>query len=74
VSFEAEGIHYLKLPALVELRLASGMSHPGRLKDLADVQELIKAIQLPRGFTEELHPYVQAKLIELWDQQLTGES
>jgi hypothetical protein len=30
------------LPTLIELKLASGMTNAGRLKDLADVQELIK--------------------------------
>ncbi len=40
VSFEADGMSYLNLPTLVELKLASGMTNPSRLKDLADVLEL----------------------------------
>jgi hypothetical protein len=45
VSIESDGIRYVNLPTLIELKLASGMSSPGRLRDLADVQELIKALQ-----------------------------
>lgn len=60
------GVRYLKLPTLVELKLASGMSNPGRLKDLADVQELIRVLSLPADFAEELHPYVRSKFAELW--------
>ena len=60
------GIKYLQLPKLVELKLASGMTNPGRLKDLADVQELIRVLKLPGDFNQKLHPYVQAKFDELW--------
>jgi hypothetical protein len=51
---------------LVELKLASGISHPGRLKDLADVQELIQARDLPLEFRDELDPSVREKYAELW--------
>lgn len=57
---------FLPLPRLVELKLASGMSAPHRLKDLADVLELIRAARLPAGFAEHLHPSVRAKYVELW--------
>jgi hypothetical protein len=66
VSFEADGIRYVNLPTLVELKLASGMTNLGRLKDLADVLELIKALQLPSDFATRLNPFVQAKYEELW--------
>ena len=66
VSFEAEGISYIKLPTLVELKLASGMTNPGRLKDLADVLELIKILRLPVEFANQLDPFVQDKFRELW--------
>jgi hypothetical protein len=39
----------------------------GRLKDLADVQELIRALKLERAYEEKLNPYVRAKFVELWD-------
>lgn len=74
-SFERDGVRYLTLPALIELKLASGMSSPGRLKDLADVQELIRVLQLPADFAQQLDPYVQAKFAELWSglEQASGQ-
>lgn len=60
------GIRYLRLPVLVELKLASGMTNPGRLKDLGDVQELIRLLKLPVEFAEQLKPYMRAKYQELW--------
>ena len=64
-AIEIDGIRFLALERLVELKLASGMSHAGRLKDLADVQELIRALGLPRAFAERLDPSVRAKFEEL---------
>jgi hypothetical protein len=56
----------LPLPTLVELKLASGMTAPHRLKDLADVQELIRIQGLPRTLALELNAFVRDKYIELW--------
>jgi hypothetical protein len=50
----------------IEIKLASGMVAPHRLKDLADVQELIRGANLPRDFADQLHPWVRAKFLELW--------
>ena len=66
VSFEADGIQYIKLPKLVELKLASGMTNPGRLKDLSDVLELIRALNLAIEFANQLDEFVQGKFRELW--------
>jgi hypothetical protein len=66
VSFEAEGINYINLPKLVELKLASGMTNPQRLKDLSDVLELIKVLDLPADFANQLHPFVRDKYREFW--------
>jgi hypothetical protein len=66
VSFEADGIKYINLEKLVELKLASGMTNAGRLKDLADVLELIKAVDLSSEFADQLDPYVRGKYQELW--------
>lgn len=71
VSIEMDGISYLNLRTLIELKLASGMTNPGRLKDLADVLELIKLVNLPADFTEQLNPYVREKYSELWKQART---
>jgi hypothetical protein len=67
VGVEIGGIHYLNLPTLVELKLASGMTNAGRLKDLADIQELIRTLQLKRDFASQLNEYVRNKYFELWD-------
>ena len=65
-SFESDGIHYITLPKLVELKLASGMTNAGRLKDLSDVIELIKTLNLPLEFANQLNEFVQGKYKELW--------
>jgi hypothetical protein len=57
----------------IELKLASGMVATHRLKDLADVQELIRSAHLPRSLAEELHPWVRAKFLELWQAVGEGE-
>jgi len=64
-STEIDGIRYVTLEKLIELKLASGISAPHRLKDLADVQELIKFKNLDANFADKLDPYVRAKYIEL---------
>ncbi len=64
-SIEIDGIQVVTLEKLVELKLASGMTAPDRLKDLADVQELIKIRTLEKDFAERLDPYVRDKYLEL---------
>jgi hypothetical protein len=61
-----ERFRILALPTLVELKLASGMTAPHRLKDLADVLELIRAANLPESFADELDSSVRDKYAELW--------
>ena len=56
----------LPLPRLIELKLASGISAPHRLRDLADVLEVIRIAQLPAGLAGELDPFVREKYLELW--------
>ena len=64
-AVEIEGVRFVTLEKLIEFKLASGMTAPDRLKDLADVQELIKVRTLPDEFAERLDPYVRAKFLEL---------
>lgn len=65
---EIEGVTYLSLPRLVELKLASGMTGGvTRMKDLADVIALIQALALPAEFGDALNPFVRAKYRELWE-------
>jgi len=66
-SVEIDGVRVVTLEKLVELKLASGMTAPDRLKDLADVQELIKARGLSSDFAEELNPYVREQYLKLWE-------
>ena len=63
----------LPLPKLVELKLASGISAPHRLKDLADVLELIRHLGLQRDMAESLDGSVRAKYEELWQAAQTQE-
>ena len=63
----------LPLPKLIELKLASGMSAPHRLKDLADVLEVIRHLSLPREMAQSLDTSVRAKYEELWQAAQTRE-
>lgn len=73
VAVDIDGVRFLGLPSLVELKLASGMTGGvGRLKDLADVAELVKVLKLPRAFGDQLDPYVRGKFFELWDGVAAG--
>jgi hypothetical protein len=67
VAVRADHGSFLPLALLLELKLASGMSAPHRLKDLADVLELVRAVKLPREMERDLDPWVRAKFLELWD-------
>jgi hypothetical protein len=64
-SVNMDGVKTITLEKLVELKLASGMTAADRLKDLADVQELIKVKNLDRNFAEHLDEFVRAKYLEL---------
>ena len=44
-----------------------------RGKDLVDVQELIKSASLPASIAEDLHPWVRAKFLELWQLAQTPD-
>lgn len=65
-SVEVREIQALALERLIELKLASGISAPHRLRDLADVQDLIRALRLPEELAEELDDSVRGKYRELW--------
>jgi hypothetical protein len=65
VSIEIDGMRFLTLPKLIELKLASGTA-PGRRKDLGDVQELIRTLNLPLDYAAQLNPFVQDLYRQLW--------
>ena len=62
----ADGIPYVSLNTLLELKLASGMTAAHRPQDLADVIELIRVNHLPITHATLLNPYVAEKFCELW--------
>jgi hypothetical protein len=64
----------VSLTTLIELKIASGMTAPHRLKDLADVIELIRANALPASYRDELNPYVRERFAELWEAAQTREA
>lgn len=66
VAIDGDRFRVLALPRLIELKLASGMSAPHRLKDLADVLELIRVAGLRIDFANELDASVRDKYRELW--------
>jgi hypothetical protein len=65
ITEEIDGVQTLALARLVELKLASGMTAPDRLKDLADVQELIKVKGLGKEFADGIDESVREKFREL---------
>lgn len=66
MTVEIEGIRVVTLEKLIELKLASGMSASHRLRDLADVQDLIARLGLPLTLADRLDPSVQAAYRDLW--------
>jgi hypothetical protein len=67
VAEVADGVRYVNLVSVIELKLASGLTNPGRLQDLADVQNLIKHARLEKTLSDKLNPYVREKYLALWE-------
>ena len=72
VAIRGSGVMILPIRDLVELKLASGMTNPDRLKDLADVQELIRSADLQLELREELDPMVRDRYAEIWNATKRG--
>jgi hypothetical protein len=66
VALRGERFALLPMSRYIELKLASGMVAAHRGKDLVDIQELIKSAGLPASVADDLHPWVRAKFLELW--------
>jgi hypothetical protein len=74
IAVEIDGVKYLGLPALIQLKLASGMTGGvHRLKDLADVVALIETLRLTKEFGELLDPFVRGRFEELWEGVQQGQ-
>jgi hypothetical protein len=69
VSIVHQGIRVVGLPTLVTLKLACWMTTPTRAKDYADVQELVKTLNLTQEFADELDPYVRAAYLQIFGAQ-----
>jgi len=48
------------------------MSAPHRLRDLADVQDLITRLSLPLELVDKLNPWVQPQYRDLWEKAQSG--
>lgn len=68
-----EGLPYLNLPALIELKIASGMTAAHRPRDLDDVIQLIRINALSPDYAERLNPFVREKYHELWQAAQISE-
>jgi len=66
VAVDIESLRVIGLEKLIELKLASGLSAPHRLKDLADVQELILQLHLPLEISNRLDASVRPEYERLW--------
>jgi len=67
VKVEVESFPLVDLRTLIELKLASGLTAPHRLQDLADVQNLILRAKLPKQLAERLDASVRAEYLRLWE-------
>ncbi|MEA2239062.1 MAG: hypothetical protein QOC81_3786 [Thermoanaerobaculia bacterium] len=66
-STDRLGYKVIELPRLIELKLASGLTNPLRLRDLADVQDLISALNLPRNLADNIDSSVRDEYLRMWD-------
>ena len=66
-SITIGGIRCLNLERLIELKIASG-AQPDRLRDLADVLELIRLFKLPSSYGERLDASVRPQYADLWNR------
>lgn len=71
-TIQRDKIRFINLETLIELKLASGLTAPHRLRDLADVQELIMALDLPLELMKKLDESVRAEYRRLWETAQKG--
>lgn len=72
VAVRGQDFMVLSTKDLIELKLTSGMTSRDRLKDLADVQELIRHAHLPLELQDSLDPMVRDKYVEIWQGTVTA--
>jgi hypothetical protein len=74
VAVRGARVALLPLAKLIELKLASGISAPHRLRDLADVLELIRGAGLSQDLAADLDASVREKYLELWRAAQAADS
>lgn len=72
LPLEGEEFRVVPLEVLLDLKLASGMTAPHRLRDFADVQDLIARADLPLELAERLDPSVREEYRRLWGTVRSG--
>jgi hypothetical protein len=68
-----DGVNIVRLEKLMEFKLASGISAPHRLRDLADVTDAIRELRLPEDFADRLDPSVRPAYLDLWGRAQTPD-
>jgi hypothetical protein len=66
VRVNRDGYWIVTLEKLIDLKLASGLSAPHRMKDLVDVQELIGVLDLTLELADHLDESVREEYRRLW--------
>lgn len=67
VAIDLAEYRVVKLESLIELKLASGLTAEHRkLRDLADVQQLIEILNLPLDLSSRLDASVRDEFLRLW--------
>ena len=64
-AVDVGGVKVVDLPTLVNLKLASGMTAPHRLRDLADVQDLARILGLGEDYAHRLDASVRSTFVSL---------
>lgn len=70
---DPDGLPFLNLQTLLELKIASGITAAHRPRDLDDAIQLIRANRLEPTYAALLHPYVREKFCELWEAAQISE-
>ena len=73
VSTDIAGKNVIRLDKLIELKLAAA-NNSLRIRDLADVQDLIKALSLPRALGEQIDESVRDEYYRRWQLYQTSKS
>ncbi len=71
-TVEEDGVLVINLEKLIELKLASGLSATHRMRDLADVQDLIMALNLPLELKDSLDGSVRSEYQRIWEAANKG--